>query len=252
MEQKKKRLYRFSIIPDFIKRAKDLSSTEKLLYSEIMSLAESKGYCFAANFHFEHWYRLSKSTVTQSISRLQKLNYIRCEYGRGNYRKIYIVNIPAMVVIHYGSGKNLPSDDEELLDLSSNAVTSVVDFSNNNRKEIDNNKNEKYGKREKRSSDELRPSFSNKDQLESMLLEVLSGIYNRYKIFDIDSIFSSIEEAIERKTCKQDIAQLGLTDWFISVLEEDELEVSEENCSEKSFLSLTHEFLDEIFAVLND
>ncbi len=251
MKEKKKRDYRFSIIPEYIKKAKDLNSTEKLLYGEILSLSESKGYCYANNYHFEIWYSLSKSTVTQSISKLQKLNYIYCQYGRGNSRKIYILSISDRVVIRYRSSQNLPLSIEDLPDLSLKLTTAMVESSHNNRKGIDKNKNEIINEKENSKSNDLRSSFSNKDKLGSILVNALSTLYNTYKYFDLESIIISIDEGLEKSSCKEDIIQYGLQHWLTSILIEDNLIESEDKIEEENFLALMTMYEDQLFEVLN-
>jgi hypothetical protein len=233
----KKKYHRFSIIPDYIKKDKRLSSTDKLLYGEIFSLAQKKGYCFAANFHFELLYNLGKSQVSKTIQKLKSLDYIKCEYGRGNSRKIYIIEKP---VIFFGENhqKSEPEDDIQDVDLyDSDAIglesesyddsvteddiqdvdlcdlntIALTPESHNNKKKIDTNKKRINNEEEKRSTKVLRLSFSNKDQLESIVLEALSGIYNRYRIYNIDGIIFSIDESLEIENCKENIFRLGFT-----------------------------------------
>lgn len=69
----------YSILPSQVRYDKNLSANEKILYSEIVVLAQKKGYCFAQNRFFEEVFAVSKSSVIRWIKNLEKLGYIRCE-----------------------------------------------------------------------------------------------------------------------------------------------------------------------------
>lgn len=70
--------------------ASNLNSTDKLVYGVITSLAKNTGYCYASNEYIGKKVNLKKRTITESIKRLKKANYIRVETV--NYqRQIYIV-----------------------------------------------------------------------------------------------------------------------------------------------------------------
>ncbi len=74
-----------------------LSSSEKLLYAEITSLAQKDGYCFANNAYFAKLYGVSKSTVTRWISNLQKQGYVKIDLvkdskGAIEMRRIIIID----------------------------------------------------------------------------------------------------------------------------------------------------------------
>lgn len=86
----------FSIIPANIRYDKDLSPNAKLLYAEITSLCNSKGFCFATDDYFCKLYELSKSSVQRLLVALEQKKYIRRElaYKQGTKeildRHIYI------------------------------------------------------------------------------------------------------------------------------------------------------------------
>lgn len=66
----------YSIIPSEVRYSKELTANEKLLYSEITALTNSKGYCFASNGYFADLYEVHKNTVSRWISNLSKLGFI--------------------------------------------------------------------------------------------------------------------------------------------------------------------------------
>ena len=76
--ERQKPIY-YSILPSQVRYDKNLSANEKILYSEIVVLAQKKGYCFAQNRFFEEVFSVSKSSVIRWIKNLEKLGYIKCE-----------------------------------------------------------------------------------------------------------------------------------------------------------------------------
>ena len=78
------------LINDSIVASDLINSTDKLVYGVITSLAKSTGYCYASNEYIGKKVNLTKRSITESIKRLKKANYIRVETA--NYqRHIYIV-----------------------------------------------------------------------------------------------------------------------------------------------------------------
>lgn len=78
------------LIDDSIVASELINSTDKLVYGVITSLAKNKGYCYASNDYIGKKVNLKKRTMTESIKRLRKANYIRVETV--NYqRRIYLV-----------------------------------------------------------------------------------------------------------------------------------------------------------------
>ena len=56
----------YSIIPAEIRYDPDLPPNAKLLYSEITSLCNKEGYCYASNKYFSKLYKVNK--ITRRIS----------------------------------------------------------------------------------------------------------------------------------------------------------------------------------------
>lgn len=101
----------FSVIPANVRYDKDLSPNAKLLYAEITSLCNSKGFCFATDDYFCHLYELSKSSIQRLLVALEQKEYIKREiiYKQGTKeiidRHIYIVD-PLCPKIGIGIPKN--------------------------------------------------------------------------------------------------------------------------------------------------
>ena len=90
----------YAIIPAEVRYDEELPPNAKLLYGEITSLCNEKGYCWATNQYFADLYKVSKITVSRWISTLNKKGYIAVEtlYKEGTKeiigRHLYIVNTP--------------------------------------------------------------------------------------------------------------------------------------------------------------
>lgn len=86
----------YAIIPAEVRYDEELPPNAKLLYGEITSLCNEKGYCWATNQYFADLYHCSVSAVKKWISSLVKKGYISLElvYKEGTrqvlQRKLYI------------------------------------------------------------------------------------------------------------------------------------------------------------------
>lgn len=89
----------YSVIPATVRYDNRLKPAEKLIYSEITSLTNRMGYCFAKNKYFANLYGVTTHTVSQWISHLEKLEYVYIELIRDKSkeikeRRIYINGTP--------------------------------------------------------------------------------------------------------------------------------------------------------------
>ena len=96
MEEKNTPNY-FGILPANVRYDKKLKPMEKILYTEITALSNSKGYCYATNSYFANLYDVHKNTAGIWINNLEKLGYIKSriiyETGTKNVkeRQLFIV-----------------------------------------------------------------------------------------------------------------------------------------------------------------
>ena len=81
----------FSVLTANVRYDKRLSASEKIFYSEITALCNIKGYCSASNNYFTSLYDVSIRTISSWLTKLSNYNYIKVEYDKNNYRKIFIV-----------------------------------------------------------------------------------------------------------------------------------------------------------------
>ena len=97
MEEKNTPNY-FGILPANVRYDKKLKPMEKILYTEITALANSKGYCYATNSYFANLYDVHKNTVGTWINKLEKLGYLKSKiiYEKGTKnikeRQLFIVD----------------------------------------------------------------------------------------------------------------------------------------------------------------
>ena len=87
----------FGILPASVRYDKKLKPMEKILYTEITALSNSKGYCYATNSYFANLYDVHKNTAGTWINNLEKLGYIKSriiyETGTKNVkeRQLFII-----------------------------------------------------------------------------------------------------------------------------------------------------------------
>ena len=77
MEEKSKY---YVIIPADIRYDKRLKANEKLMYGELVLLAQETGYCWATNAYFAKLYDVNKITVSKWISKLEECGYVKVDY----------------------------------------------------------------------------------------------------------------------------------------------------------------------------
>lgn len=80
----------FAIIPAHVRYAEDLSDFQKILYSEISSLSNKEGYCYASNKYFSEVFDKSQPRISEAITNLQKGGYVKVKITVGNKRKVWL------------------------------------------------------------------------------------------------------------------------------------------------------------------
>ena len=79
-------------VPMVVLLDKDLSSTTKLLMGLITTLSMKDGYCYASNRYLSNLLKVSKRTISSSITTLRRNNYLKID-NDDSARKIYLANI---------------------------------------------------------------------------------------------------------------------------------------------------------------
>ena len=67
----------FSILTADIRYNEQLTANEKILYSEITALTNTKGYCTATNNYFSKIYKVDTRTIQRWLSNLIKHGFIK-------------------------------------------------------------------------------------------------------------------------------------------------------------------------------
>lgn len=81
----------WAVLPAAVRYDPEIPASAKLLYAEISSLTDGRGFCWASNAYFERLYDLSERTIIRLIRALEAAGYIRIEDADGGSatRKIY-------------------------------------------------------------------------------------------------------------------------------------------------------------------
>ena len=79
-------------VPMVVLLDEDLSSTTKLLMGLITTLSMKDGYCYASNRYLCNLLKVSKRTISSSITTLRRNNYLKID-NDDSARKIYLANI---------------------------------------------------------------------------------------------------------------------------------------------------------------
>lgn len=79
-------------VPMVVLLDEDLSSTTKLLMGLITTLSMKDVYCYASNRYLSNLLKVSKRTISSSITTLRRNNYLKID-NDDSARKIYLANI---------------------------------------------------------------------------------------------------------------------------------------------------------------
>jgi len=131
----------YSITPSYIRYDRDLSNFDKVLYGEISSLTNQKGYCFAYNKYFEIAYNVTDRTVQRALKRLETKGYIFVDIERNELtnqvleRKIYLILKDNQII-------NTPIDKNDTTPIDKNdTITRVNALNLKNNTSVNNNYN---------------------------------------------------------------------------------------------------------------
>lgn len=79
----------YTILPADVRLDKRLLPFERILFSDILTLANKNGYCFASNAYFAKTYGVSTVSVSTWISNLVKYGYLSRTYDyKDNTKKM--------------------------------------------------------------------------------------------------------------------------------------------------------------------
>lgn len=134
----------YAIIPANVRYDTDLTPNAKLLYGEITSLCNQKGYCYATNDYFAALYGVSKTSISKWISSLVSKGYIahKTNYKEGTKqilsRYLTLVTYPIEEMLNR-SGSKVKEPIEEKLNtpIEDKLKDNIKDYNNkiNNKQE---------------------------------------------------------------------------------------------------------------------
>ena len=79
-------------VPMAVLADEKISSTAKLLMGLITTLSMKDGYCYASNRYLSNLLKVSKRTISSSITILRRNNYLKID-NEDSARKIYLASI---------------------------------------------------------------------------------------------------------------------------------------------------------------
>ena len=140
----------YAILPADVRYDKRLKPMEKILYSEITSLTNKEGYCYAQNSYFAELYEVHKNTISTWINHLVEVGYLRLEiiYYEGTKnikeRRLYI-STPINENVDTPINKNVDTYKSKSLDpINENIDTPINENVEDNNKYINNKFNNIY------------------------------------------------------------------------------------------------------------
>ena len=140
----------YAILPADVRYDKRLKPMEKILYSEITSLTNKEGYCYAQNSYFAELYEVHKNTISTWITHLVEVGYLRLEinYYEGTKnikeRRLYI-STPINKNIDTPINENVDTYQSKSLDpINENIDTPINENVEDNNKYINNKFNNIY------------------------------------------------------------------------------------------------------------
>lgn len=77
--------------PRILFNDRNLSKTDCSVLGLIISLTLKNGYCYASNEYLADYVKVSKRTISDSLSKIKRLKYIIVKYENNN-RRIYLNN----------------------------------------------------------------------------------------------------------------------------------------------------------------
>lgn len=133
MEESTPRSY-YAVLPANVRYDKNITPNAKLLYAEITALCNDKGYCWAGNAYFAELYGVTKTSISNWISSLQKNGYI-------DVQLIYKENSKEIQSRHISIANNMPIQNN-LNTYTKNIVGGIQNNFTDNNKIVNTKKEE--------------------------------------------------------------------------------------------------------------
>ena len=123
----------YAIIPASV-RYSNLKPNAKLLYGEITALSNKLGFCYATNNYFAELYNVSKNTISNWLSDLNKVGFITIDIKRNSNKQIVKRCIGITKIMDTPIHEKLKGNSTSINNTSNNIyikekfITDVMDF----------------------------------------------------------------------------------------------------------------------------
>ena len=136
----------YAILTADVRYSKELNFFEKVLYADITALTNKNGYCTASNGYFAELFNKAKETISRSISKMEKLGFLKVVILRDKAtkqiinRKLYLltkISIPLDENINSPIDKNINAPiDEKVKENSTSNNTTSINIKNKQKDEV--------------------------------------------------------------------------------------------------------------------
>lgn len=176
----------YAIIPAIVRYCKDIPMGAKLLYGEITSLSNEKGYCWAKNSYFEELYQVNKQTIIRWINELIEHKFIKkIKVDNAEYQRCLAITN------NRGNKNNTPSNKND-----TKGVTKII---------LSNNKeNITRDKKIKRYNDKM----INNHDITNYLIDINFISSYELDIEDYNELFNDYSEQIGERELKKCISYI--------------------------------------------
>ena len=82
----------YGILPANVRYCKTVSSSAKVLYSELTALCRDNGYCANTNQYFADLFGFTKGTISELIAELVYAGFVHTSIENNYIRKIYLTD----------------------------------------------------------------------------------------------------------------------------------------------------------------
>lgn len=127
----------YAVIPATVRYDKELSPNAKLLYCEITSLCNDKGYCWATNAYFCELYGISDRQVQRILKQLCEKHYIKIIIEKKTKRKIFILDTPDKNVGIGATKMSYPCDKNVVHNNKKNNKSEYKEEKRNNKEKVE-------------------------------------------------------------------------------------------------------------------
>ena len=122
----------YAVIPANVRYDTNITNLAKLLYGEITSLCNEKGFCWATNKYFAELYSVSVTTISKSINQLKENGYIEVEliYKEGTKeilnRYLKIIKYPIEEKLNTPIKENLKYNNKYINNKTNNKEYNII------------------------------------------------------------------------------------------------------------------------------